>query len=197
MGLASMRTKVVFLDRDGTVNCKPAPGQYLSSPAEIRYLPGVLEELRKLAEAGFCFVMATVQAGIGRGLVTAEEVAMVNMKMEDDFGRVGVRVLGWFVCPHRAEEQCDCRKPKPGLMLQAAKELNLELSECWNVGDSPRDILMGVAAGCRRNVFVRSGYEPRQEEAAEIRGVPVAENMAEVVRLILQSNEQEAGKYGN
>lgn len=182
-----MRQGIIFLDRDGTVNRRPPTRQYLRTPTEIEYLPNVKENLRRLAEANFRFVIATNQAGIALGAVTLEDVDTVNRVMNDDLESAGISIIGWYVCPHKEEDQCLCRKPKPGLMLAAAKDLDLLLSECWNVGDSPRDILMGIAAGCRRNIFVRSGYHPRSDELAAIKGTPLVETMVDVVNLILKS----------
>lgn len=179
--------KIVFLDRDGTINRRPPTRQYLRTPAEIEYLPGVKEALRVLVEDDFRFVIATNQAGIATGAVTSEEVSAVNRAINNDLKRAGIPVIGWYVCPHREEDQCLCRKPKPGLMLEAAKDLGFSLSECWNVGDSPRDILMGIAAGCRRNILVASGYNPRPDELAAIKGTALVETMADVVNLILKS----------
>lgn len=179
--------KIIFLDRDGTINRKPPRGRYLRSPTEIEYLPGVREALRKLAEANFRFVIVTNQAGIALGAVTSEEVDVVNHAMNEDLKRAGITVIGWYVCPHREEDQCFCRKPKSGLMLSAAKDLGFSPSECWNVGDSPRDILMGLAAGGQHNIFVNSGYTPREDELAAINGTPLVNSMADVVNLILKS----------
>lgn len=179
--------KIIFLDRDGTINVRPPTRQYLRTPAEIEYLPGVKEALRVLAEDNFRFVIATNQAGIATGAVTSEEVGVVNRAIQSDLENAGIPVLGWYVCPHRDEDKCLCRKPKPGLILEAAKDLGLSLDECWNVGDSPRDILMGIAAGCHRNVLVASGYNPRPDELAAIKGTPLVETMADVVNLITKT----------
>lgn len=184
-----MSERIIFLDRDGTINRRPAPRQYLRSPAEIEYLPRVKENLKKLAEADFHFIVVTNQAGIGLGLVTLEEVETVNRAMNNDLESAGIPVIGWYICPHREEDKCLCRKPKSGLMLSAAKDLGLAIPECWNVGDSPRDILMGISAGCTRNILVRSGYDPRSEELASIAGTPIAKTMADVVNLILKSED--------
>lgn len=183
-------TKIIFLDRDGTINVKPPTRQYLRTPTEIEYLPGVKEALRVLAEDDFRFVIATNQAGIATGAVTKEEVDAVNRVINDDLKRAGIPIIGWYVCPHREEDQCFCRKPKPGLMLEAAKNLDLSLLECWNVGDSPRDILMGIAAGCNRNILVASGYNPRPDELVTIKGTALVETMADVVDLILKSDSK-------
>lgn len=184
MSLAS--NHILVLDRDGLINKKLGYREYLSSPAQVEYLPGVKEGMQRLAQAGFCFVVATVQMGIALGKVTRAQVDSVNQWITNDLARDGVRVLGWFVCPHTDEDGCACRKPKPGLLVEAARALRFSPEECWNVGDSPRDILMGVNAGCSRNIMVESGYAPRPEEYAAIDGTPLVKTFADAVTYILE-----------
>ena len=179
--------KIVVLDRDGVINQKPGPRQYLRSPSEIRYLPGVRDSLARLAERGYAFVVCTVQMGIGLSLVREEEVRSVNEAIEGDLRSRGITILGWYVCPHREEEGCVCRKPKPGLLLAAAREHDFDPAEAWNIGDSPRDILMGRNAGCTRNILLQNGYAARQEELAAVRPVPLVQTLGQAVDLLLQN----------
>ncbi|TAL20625.1 HAD-IIIA family hydrolase [Patescibacteria group bacterium] len=184
--------QVVVLDRDGLLTRQPPPREYLRQPEEIVYLSGVKEALRRLAAAGFRFVIATNQMGVALGMVTAAEAAAVNERIKNDLAREGVQVLGVYVCPHRDEDFCACRKPRPGLLVTAARELGFSPSECWNIGDSPRDILMGIAAGCKNNILVRSGYAASSDELAQVQGVVAVATLVEAADYILQNSKEES-----
>ncbi len=183
-----MSQKIIFLDRDGTINEKPPSRSYLKQPTEVKYLPGVKEALQRLSAQGFSFVVATCQMGISLGAVSKTEVDSVNKFIENDLTKEGVKFLNWYVCPHVDADNCVCRKPKPGLMRKALQDFGVKPEQCWNVGDSPRDILMGLNAGCLKNILVKSGYRAREEELAEIVDTPVVDNLNSAANLILYSN---------
>lgn len=156
----------VFLDRDGVVNRavvkngKPYPPPTL---ADLRLLPGVREACRKLREAGFALILITNQPDIARGAVTAEQVADINTRLQRYLQLDDVRV-----CPHDDERQCDCRKPKPGLLIEAAGRLGIDLKSSYMVGDRWRDVEAGHRAGCSA-VFVDHGYNERRPEGQYVR----------------------------
>lgn len=153
--------RAVFLDRDGVVNRailregKPYPPAGLS---DLRLLPGVRDACRKLRDAGFALILITNQPDIARGAVTPEQVADINGRLQRYLQLDGVQV-----CPHDDAARCTCRKPKPGLLLEAARKWNIDLKASYIVGDRWRDVEAGQRAGCRA-VFVHYGYRERQPD---------------------------------
>jgi len=146
--------KLIILDRDGTIN--EDRDDYVKSPEEWVALPGALEAIARLNHAGWHTVLATNQSGLGRGLFDMAMLNAMHARMNQMLGKHGGRIDAVFFCPHAPEEQCDCRKPLPGLMLQIAERYGIDLSEVPVVGDSLRDLQAGRAAGCRTHL-VRTG----------------------------------------
>jgi histidinol-phosphate phosphatase family protein len=134
--------KVIFLDRDDTLNEDPG---YLNDPSQVRLLPGVVEGLLRLHEAGYHFIVLTNQSGVGRGLISLEQLDAVHRRLLSKLESKGIPVLDIFFCPHTPEDHCNCRKPLPGLLWKALKsypEINLEQS--WIIGDRYRDLIPGL-----------------------------------------------------
>lgn len=138
----------VFLDRDGVINYCP-PGSFVTKWEEFEFLPEVLEALRKLNRAGMRCVVVTNQSCISRGICTAEAVEEIHSRMLEEIERSGGKIERVYYCPHREEDGCECRKPKPGMLLRARRELGLPLEGSFLVGDSRRDIEAGRSVGCR------------------------------------------------
>lgn len=141
--------KAIFIDRDGVINKKMPDGDYVKSWEEFEFIPGTIEALRRLAEAGYALFVVTNQRGIARGLMTHAHLERIHANMRTELARHGVYLAGIYYCPHDYDDNCDCRKPKPGLLLRAAKENNLNLSDAILIGDSEKDIQAGSAAGCK------------------------------------------------
>ena len=141
--------RAVFLDRDGVINRRAPEGHYINSLAEFKILPGVTEAISRLNGSGFLVLVATNQRCIARGIVPAEVVAQIHATLRQQVEHGGGRIDGVYVCPHDYGDVCNCRKPKPGMLLQAAKDFGLDLSQCWMVGDCATDIKAGHSAGCR------------------------------------------------
>jgi histidinol-phosphate phosphatase family protein len=137
----------VFLDRDGVINRKLPPDHYVKSPDEFEFLPRAAEAMVALRDLGFLLVVVTNQRGIGRGLMTAQDLAEVHGFMVAQLRKAGVELEGLYVCPHLDEDACDCRKPEPGLLLTAAADLKISLASSFMVGDSPSDVEAGKRAG--------------------------------------------------
>lgn len=151
----------VFLDRDGTLN---EDCSYLTRPEQMRLLPGVGESLRLLRARGFACVVVTNQSAIGRGMMTEADLSAVHAEMTRQLEAVGAWLDGIYYCPvapatedKLASDHPD-RKPAPGMLLRAARELHLDLLQSWVIGDTPRDLVAGHRAGCRGGVLVRSGH---------------------------------------
>lgn len=140
-------TQAVFIDRDGVI-CRNRR-DHVKSWEEFEFLPGALKALARLARTNLRVVIVTNQAAINRGLVSARTVGRINRRMVRAIERAGGRVDGVFVCPHRPDEGCPCRKPRTGLLLQAAEQLGIELAGSYLIGDAESDIRAGRAVGCR------------------------------------------------
>jgi len=149
------------MDRDG---CLIEEMGYINHPSRVRMLPRTPEAIARLNAAGIAAVMATNQAGIARGYFSNETLAAVNAELERQLGALGARLDGLYVCTHHPtageppyRQTCECRKPKPGLLLRAAAELGVDLSRSIMVGDKPSDVEAGQAAGAA-TVLVLTGY---------------------------------------
>lgn len=138
--------RAVFLDRDGTI-ARNVP--YCSRPEDLELLPGVGEGIRLLNESGFVVVIITNQSGIARGYFTEETLAKIHQKMKDDLAKCGAHIDAIYYCPHHPNDGCDCRKPKPALAFQAAKEHHIDLTQSFFIGDKLQDIEAGHLAGCK------------------------------------------------
>ncbi|OGV69148.1 MAG: hypothetical protein A3K19_15510 [Lentisphaerae bacterium RIFOXYB12_FULL_65_16] len=145
--------KAVFLDRDGTIVSDRA---YLADVAGVELMPGVGTALRALARRGFLLVLITNQSGIGRGYFTSATVAAQHRRLDELLGGFGVKLDGVEVCPHLPAEDCDCRKPRPGMLVRAAERLGVDLARSFMVGDKVSDVEAGRAVGC---ATVRIGVE--------------------------------------
>jgi D-glycero-D-manno-heptose 1,7-bisphosphate phosphatase len=158
----------VFVDRDGTLNREV---DYLRCVADLRLLPGGAAAVRRLTDAGFAVVVVTNQSGVARGLVAPATLEAIHDTLRRRLARGGARIAGLYVCPHHPtvgtpplRRRCRCRKPGPGMVERAARELGLDLGRSYCIGDSAADL--GLAAATRlRAVLVRTGYG-RQTEAA-------------------------------
>lgn len=162
----SNKQKAVFLDRDGTLNKYIG---FLRDIDEFELLTGVTEAVRKINESGYLAIVVTNQPVIARGEVSYDELHMIHNKMETLLGNEGAYVDAIYYCPHHPHKgydgevaklkiDCECRKPKPGMLMQAAKDYNIDLSKSWMVGDSENDIKAGEAAGCRTELISDKGH---------------------------------------
>jgi histidinol-phosphate phosphatase family protein len=160
--------RAIFLDRDGTL--LPEAGA-LGNPARVRLLPGVGAALRMLDHAGYALVVVTNQAAVGRGLIGADQLRAVHARLRGVVRAEGVELAGIYVCPHAPEEDCSCRKPRPGLVLEALAELGLTRAGSWLVGDTVKDVQAARAAGVRA-ALVETGWggAERRDAAGVARG---------------------------
>lgn len=158
----SNKQRAVFLDRDGVINKYVG---FLRNIDEFELLPGVAEAIKKINESGYLCIVVTNQPVIARGEVTREELDEIHNKMETLLGLEGCYVDALYYCPHHPHKgyegeipelkiDCDCRKPKPGMLLKAAEDFNIDLESSWMLGDSENDIKAGKAAGCK-TTFIR------------------------------------------
>ncbi len=152
-----MHTKLVILDRDGTIN--RASDEFVKSPEEWVPLPGALEAIGRLNHAGYHVVLATNQSGLGRGLFDMAALNSVHAHMVKALAACGGRIDAVFYCPHAPDEGCHCRKPEPGLLEQIAERYGIALQGVPYIGDSLRDMQAAAAAGCAPHL-VCTGRHP-------------------------------------
>lgn len=141
--------KILLVDRDGTINRKPERARYVSSWDEWEFVPQTVEALKRLAAAGWSFVVISNQAGVARGMVTEEQVQEIGRRMKEALGRRGITVLGSYYCFHHWDDHCLCRKPEPDMFYAASRDFGLRLDRAWYLGDDPRDCTAAWRAGCR------------------------------------------------
>jgi len=159
--------RAVFLDRDGVINVDKG---YISLVDDFEFIEGVIEACIKLKEKGYLLVIITNQSGIARGYYTEEQFHTLTEWMDWSFADRGVDLDGIYYCPHHNEKgigefkvDCDCRKPKPGMLLSAIEELHIDVTNSILVGDKVSDIQAGIAAGVPNNYLVRTGEAITEE----------------------------------
>jgi D-glycero-D-manno-heptose 1,7-bisphosphate phosphatase len=148
------RRRAVFLDRDGTVAEEVG---YVNHLSRFRVYPFAPAAIRRLNQAGWPVIVVTNQSGVARGFFPEELVGRVHQKMQTELAAAGARVDGVYYCPHGTADSCDCRKPLPGMLERAARELQLELAGSYLVSDRYTDLEMGHSRGCR-SILVLTGY---------------------------------------
>lgn len=138
----------VFLDRDGVLNQNAKPHEYISCPDDYIMLDGAAEGVKLLNDAGFRVLLATNQRGIARGIITVDELDKIHSHMKALLAEKGAHLDGVYYCPHN-ENECNCRKPAPGMLLQAANDFDIDKSDCWMIGDKESDVLCGKNFGAK------------------------------------------------
>lgn len=179
MGSSEAPRRAVFLDRDGVLNDSMVREGKPFSPAslaETRILPGVAEACAALKRAGYLLIVATNQPDIARRKADVATVDAINTHLKDTLGLDAV-----MVCPHDDADNCHCRKPKPGLLRDAAARYGIDLTQSWMVGDRWRDVEAGRAAGCR-TVFIDYGYDERRPERPDVTAGSLKEAVADILR---------------
>ena len=194
----------VFLDRDGVINEETG---YIDHLDRFVLLPGVGRAIRRLNEAGLSVAAASNQSGLARGCFPEELLEAVHDKMRRELAAAGAHLDGIYICPHHPEARvaryradCDCRKPKPGLLLRAARDLHLDLARSWMVGDRWTDLRCGAAVGAR-TILVRSGYGRDEERCIgpneSLQPDHIADDLAAAVAWILKEFREESGQKTN
>jgi histidinol-phosphate phosphatase family protein len=174
--------KIVLLDRDGTVIVDP-PDERVDRDDEVQLFPDSISALKKLAENGYAAILITNQAGISEGLLDEEEFNRINNKVIKLLQTSGIKILETYMCPHGPNDGCKCRKPKPTMILRAAKDFNLNLPNTYMVGEHHSDVLAGKNAGTK-TIFVNTAN--RHDEAPE--ADYQAQNLTEAVGYIINNS---------
>ena len=151
--------KILFIDRDGVINKDPGgwtKHNYVTDPKDLRFIPGSLEALKQLRNRGYKVIIVSNQGGISKGYFSVGHLDRVNKKMMDEVSKAGGEILEAFYCVHKDEDNCDCRKPKTGLLEMAAKKYGFNPRDAYFVGDSHVDVTAGKILGTK-TIFVLSG----------------------------------------
>jgi len=165
----SKKQKAVFLDRDGTINKYVG---FLRNVEQLELLPGIADAIKRINKSGYLCIVITNQPVIARGEVSYKELEEIHNKIETLLGVEGAYLDGVYFCPHHPHKgydgevkelkiDCECRKPKPGMLLKAAKDLNIDLSQSYMIGDDENDVRAGIAAGCKSILINRDGKDCR------------------------------------
>jgi len=184
--------KAFFLDRDGVIIEEE---NYLSDPAKARLCSGCCDAFKLIRKAGYAIVAVSNQSGIARGYFSMDDLKAVEARINALLAECGTSVDAWYYCPHLPAPkgkvdgfavECDCRKPAPGLILKAAKELSIDVSKSFLIGDKISDIESAQKAGCLKSAMVLTGHGAKQETGSHIlKNTVIADNILDAVKKLL------------
>jgi D-glycero-D-manno-heptose 1,7-bisphosphate phosphatase len=177
------QVKLIVLDRDGVINYDSE--QFIKSPDEWRPIPGSLEAISRLNHAGFRVVVATNQSGLGRGLFDMATLIAINDKMHKALAQIGGRIDALFYCPHTADSACECRKPKPGMLIEIGNRFGVELTGVPCVGDSVRDLQAAAAVDAQPILVLTGKGEKTLRDGAFPTNTVIFPDLAFVVTALL------------
>ncbi len=155
----SVPSKAIFIDRDGVINIKPNDHDYVKTWEDFVFVPGIEEYLRKFTSDGYIIIVVTNQRGIARKLISQSVFEEITQKMNNYLISKNIHLSAVYYCPHEEGGGCSCRKPKPGLILQAAKDFLVDLNRSVIVGDSPQDVMAGKQANVGLQILLRSNSQ--------------------------------------
>ena len=178
--------KIIFLDRDGVINENRQ--DYVKSWEEFSFIPGAIQAIKALNEAKYEVIIVTNQAGIGKGLVSKIAVEEMHRRMVGEIEEGGGKILAVYVCPHRPENGCKCRKPKTALFKEAIKKFKITIKQSFLVGDAPRDIEAGKKIGCQ-TILILDG-KLSEEEIKKVKPKFTAGNLKEAAAIILNAKKR-------
>jgi D-glycero-D-manno-heptose 1,7-bisphosphate phosphatase len=179
----------VFLDRDGVLIENRE--DYVREWSQVFIYPKTHLSLFRIQQAGYKIIIVTNQSAVGRGLISLQTAQEINRKLVETIRENNGQVDRVYMCPHHPDDGCDCRKPKPGMILQAARELDLDLSRSWMIGDAWSDMLAGQAAGVQGLLMVKTGRgtdQLRETRRNEVKNVHLVEDISDAVDIILKNN---------
>ncbi len=185
-----MNIEAVFSDRDGVlIENRPDYVRFLN---QVQFIPNVLSATKRLADAGVPLIIVTNQSAVGRGIASKEQIEEIQEYVVEAIAKAGGQVIGSYICPCSPEQNCDCRKPKPGMFLQAAAELGVNPLQCAMVGDAVSDMQAGIAVGCDcYMVETGRGMEQKMKlTESEIAKTKFVSDFSQAVDLILESRRK-------
>ena len=173
--------KAAFLDRDGVLNRKAPEGQYVTRWEEMEFLPGTREAIRLLNDAGFYVVVVSNQRCVAKGLISVAGLEAMHERMRREFLVAGAKIDAIYYCPHENEPPCRCRKPQPGMLLDAAQAHDIDLAASWMIGDTEHDVKAGRRAGCSTAWLIERG------KSAGVSADLISASLLDAVQKILQT----------
>jgi len=176
-------SKAVFLDRDGVINRKAPEGEYVTRWEDMVFLPGVVEAIRAVRHAGFLVIVISNQRCVAKGLLSVGDLDSLHRRMCEKLAADGAVINAVYYCPHDSLPPCTCRKPAPGLLLEAARDQHIDLASSWMIGDTAGDVEAGRKAGCK-TVRLQEPTEPADPDVDL-----VASSLADAAAQILQGEE--------
>lgn len=185
------KNKAVFIDRDGVINKNRQ--SYVRSWDDVEFLPGVLDALARLSKSVYKTVIVTNQSAVGRGLISLEQANMINQQIVDEIVFVGGRIDAIYMCPHKPDDNCLCRKPKPGMILQARNDMDLDLGSSILIGDTLNDLIAGHTAGISVLALVRTGLDQTQdieELPNELSVIQIFDNLPRALDSLILNNDR-------
>ena len=157
-----MTIKTIFLDRDGVINKEI---NYLHKIEDFEFIDGVFEACQFLQSLEYKIIVITNQSGISRGLYTNNDYQIITKWMVSQFMKNNISILDTFHCPHLPDSGCNCRKPKPGMLLEAKKKYNINMLESWMIGDKETDITAAISSGINNTILVKSGHKINEADS--------------------------------
>ena len=179
--------RLIILDRDGVINHDS--DDFIKSPAEWVPIPGSLEAIARLNQAGYRVVVATNQSGVARGLFDIKTLNAIHQKLHAAAHQAGADVDAIFYCPHAADDNCDCRKPKPGMLQTIASRFGVSLKGVPNVGDSLRDLQAGYGVGCVPYLVLTGKGQRTRDKGGLPPGTLIFPDLASVVDSLLKDSK--------
>ena len=180
--------RLVFLDRDGVINKNPLDG-YVTSWGKFHFIPGAIKAIKRLTQNNFKIFIISNQAGVGKGVYSQKTLDEITQNMLKKIERSAGKIKGVYYCPHKDEDNCNCRKPKTGLFLEAVKGLDVDFKDTYLIGDSEGDIQAGKKIGSR-NILVLSGKANLEDKDTwQIQPDFTAPNLLEATNLILRNEK--------
>jgi D-glycero-D-manno-heptose 1,7-bisphosphate phosphatase len=151
-----MQLKAIFLDRDGVINKEK---NYLYKKEDFEFIDGVFDACKYFQKLGYQLIVVTNQSGIARGYYQEEDFQKLTQWMLGQFTNQGLRILDVFFCPHGPGSTCSCRKPQPGMLLEAREKYNIDMKNSWMIGDKEADVGAANAAGIENTILVKTGHD--------------------------------------
>jgi D-glycero-D-manno-heptose 1,7-bisphosphate phosphatase len=183
-GKKEARGPALFIDRDGVINCR-RPGDYVLNWSQFIFMPGIREAMRQLSSLGLPMIVISNQAGVGKGLLKPEVLEGITAQMRQILLTDGTPLAAAYYCPHTREENCDCRKPKPGLLYKAADDFNVDISRSIFIGDSDTDVQAARAVGCQPVLF-GSDLGDSSRSSGWATDLPTAHTAAELFDMVVK-----------
>jgi len=186
----------IFLDRDGVIIRKAPEGEYVADWSAVEFLPGALQAIARLCRYGHTVIIVTNQRGVATGKIKLSSLDEIHERMKGAIANCGGSVAGIYFCPHDTSEACQCRKPMPGMLLQAAREHKLPLAECWMIGDTTTDIAAGKTAGCKTALITQFRKPEESNDGPDLCGRSLAQ-VAEKILALQSTLKAEPFSEGN